>query len=256
MNNKKKEVKKVEYKLLSKENREDKCNLCGDLVYEMAFVKTKDKQYFYTCYDCIGEGTSRRAKHQVEILEIDESRMAREEVMEILLSLAEEDEDIFKDLKLTVVKSFKDEILEGVINEKLENYIRFNGNDIGDVLKIRSFAIEANKKDGIKYRQLVDLYKHSRIKKLTMKNKNELRILMSDRDIQLLDDDYKLVWDHILDIRLETQRDSSIRRYDNLDEIKEIIEFLDKKKYMTENQLKRMKSFYYEMLRRNKKKVS
>lgn len=245
----------MNYKILSKENRESHCKLCDDLVYEMAFVKTENKEYIYTCYDCVGEGNSRRLKTPVDILEIDESRMAREEIMEILLSLAEEDEKIFKDLKLTVVKSFKDEILDGVINDKLEKYIRFNGNDISEVIKIRTFAIEANKREGSKYSRLVELYKLSRIKKLTNKNKNELRLLLCDKEIQSLDLDYKLVWDNLTDIHLEIEKDSSVKRYDNLEEIKDILNFLNKKNYMTENQLKRMKSFYYEMMRRNKKKA-
>lgn len=241
------------YRILSKERREGNCSVCGDYVYEMAFVKDENKKYRYICYDCLSIGESKRKKDKIEILKIDEKRLAREEVVRFLLHLAEEDEKLFEDQRLTVVKTFKDEIIEGIINEKLEKYIRFNGNDINEVMKLRNFAVEAIKREGKKFRELVDLYKQSRIRKLTSDQRNRIKILLTDKDIQCLFEDYKIVWDHLVDIKKEVEKPSSLRRYDNLREIKEVLRFLDRKGYMTEKQLKRLRSFYYEMMRRNKK---
>lgn len=254
------------YKILSKEIREGNCSLCEDKVYEMLFIKSEDKKYMYTCYDCLGEGSSRRYKEKPVIEAVDEVRIAREEIVDILLNLAEEDESIFNDPRLSVVNLFKDEIVEGKLNVRLEKYIKFNGNDITEVLRLRHFAIEANKyllsNKSIKsselilkkYGDLVNLYKSSRIRKLSSTDISKIRLFMTDRDIQELNSDYNLVWKNLDEIRLEVNRDSSLKRYDNLSEIREVLDFYDKKVYLTEYQLKRLKSFYYEMERRNRGK--
>lgn len=219
----------------------------------MLFVRDEHKDYYYTCLDCLNRGSSRKNKPVYEVLLIDESRLAREEVVNILIDLAEEDEQIFKDPRLDVVKTFKDEILEGKISKKLEKYIKFNGNDIRDVLKIRSYAMEAVYQNGDSFADLVSIYKQSRIRKLNKEDKEKLNLLLCRREIQELNIDNKKVYEHLEMIKTEVYRDTNKKRYDNLDDIAKILEILDTDGFLTEGQLTRLRAFYYEMLRRNKK---
>lgn len=239
-------------RVLSKERREGECPICGDYVYDMAFVKTDNNEYGYVCLDCCGAGVSRREKAPYNIIEVDEARLAREEVMSILLDFAQEDEVIFRDSRLTVVEAFRDEILENRMGTRLENYIRFNGNEIHEVLRLRKFALEAVKYSGEVFRELVDLYKSARIMKLTNEQKNRIKLLLTLREVQRLDEDYRMVWDKLVDIRMEAQRHERTRRYDNIQEIIHVLSFLDRKDFLTERQLKVLRSFYFEMKRRNK----
>lgn len=242
----------MEYKILSKENKEGNCEICNNKVYEMLFVKTNLKQYIYTCLECLGEGESKKEKIELKVEYIDEEKIAREKILEELVSLAEEDELVFDNPKLNVIHKFKDEIIDGVIDVRLEKYIKFNGNDIKEVLKLRDFAIEANGKEGTKFKKLVNLYINSRVKKLTNKDRNNIKILMTDRDVQELLEDYRIVWEKLPLIQAEIERSSSFKKYDNINEMIDIMEFYRLKSYMTQNQLRRLRSFYYEMRRRNK----
>lgn len=243
----------IDQVVLSKENREGTCACCGDNVRGMAFVK-RDDDYFYTCLECSNVGESRREAPVRYFMEVDEERMMREEIVSFLLMLAEEDDMIFKDPRLSVIKSFKDEIVDGSVTDKMDRYLRFNGNDISDVLKLRRFAVSAVRMSGEPYTEIVKLYISSRVRRLTDGQMNRINLLLSDKRVQCLDEDYKEVWKNIDTIREEADRETSTRRYDNIAEIRDVLTFLDEKGFLTENQLSRVQSFYFEMLRRAKKK--
>lgn len=243
----------VDQVVLSKENREGTCTCCGDSVRGMAFVK-KAGNYFYTCLDCSNVGESRREEPIRYFKEVDEERMMREEIVSFLLMLAEEDDLIFKDSRLSVIKAFKDEIVDGEVTDKMDRYLRFNGNDITDVLKLRRFAVAAVRMSGEPFTELVKLYISSRVRRLTEAQMNKINLLLSDKRIQCLDEDYREVWKNIEVIREEANRETSTRRYDNINEVRDVLSFLDEKEFLTENQVSRLQSFYFEMLRRAKKK--
>ena len=239
-------------RVMSKERKEGTCPVCGDRVYDMAFIKTIRGDYGYVCLDCCGSGKSRRRKKAYNVIEIDEARLAREEVLSILIDYAREDEVVFRDSRLNVVEYFRNEILENKMNPRLESYIKFNGNAIHEVLRLRKFALEAVNYPGELYGELVELYKSSRIMKLSTEQKNRVKVLLTLKDVQVLDEDYRTVWERMVDIRSEVDRYVGTKRYDNIDEIVGILKFLDKKSFLTERQLKVLRSFYYEMRRRNK----
>lgn len=240
--------------ILSRENRTGECSCCGDVVSGMAFVRRKDKSYYYACYDCMDIGHSIRGMSDHYYAEVDEDRMLREEIVSFLTVLAEEDEVIFKDHRLSVIHAFKDEVVDGVVTDKMDRYLRFNGNDITEVLKIRRFAVECVRLKGEPYTDIVRLYISSRVRKLSEEQVNKIHLLLSDKRIQCLDADNKLVWDNIEDAREEAFRESSVSRYEGIDDIRDIFKFYDAKDFLTENQLARLKSFYFEMLRRSKKR--
>lgn len=239
-------------KILSEERKIGVCNLCKDEVSGLAFVRGQNKNYFYACFDCLKIGSSKRLPKKYDIVEIDELKEARVELLGILINIAEEDEIIFDDRRLSVVKEFKDEIEDGIMTSRLENYIRFNGNDIGDVLNLRTYALEAVRKEGSKYGKLVELYKKSRLEKWSDDDKNSLKILLSDKEIQILEVEYLEVWGNYADLKEEVFKEYNRKKYENLKEIENIIIFHDSKGYLTENQLKRLTSFYNEMKRRSK----
>lgn len=239
-------------RVLSREIRKGTCEKCEDLVYDMVFVKDDEKKYYYMCLDCAGEGTSKREKGHLDILEIDEDRLAREEVLNILLEIAEADEEIFKDPRLTVVNSFKEEIVEGVVSKKLERYIKFNDNNINFVLNLRSIALEAKKYRGKKFNEVVKLYISSRIRKLTKDQVNRVKVLLTDKEVQMLNDDYKLVWENIYIIKEELIDVFNRKRYDNAEEILGVLDFGERKGFYTDFHMRKLKAFYYEMVRRNR----
>lgn len=241
-------------KVISQENRVGKCKLCKEDVRDMLLIKGQDKHYFYACLDCLGKGESRKFPVSYEVEEVDEDRLARENALKILIGLAEEDELKFNDRRLSVVKSFESEIVDGNLSSRLEDYLNFNGNKLNEVLKVRNYALNAlrNTKNE-KNVELIELYKKARIEKWTIKERNRLKILLSDMDIQVLDKDNTEVLGSIKLMEKEASKDSSKKKYDNLEDIQKILDFYNEKAYLTENQLKRLKGFYNEMLRRNNK---
>ena len=174
--------------------------------------------------------------------------------MDILLAIAEEDEFVFNDRRLSVVKDFKHEIESGVMSSRLENYIKFNGNNIGEVLNLRSYALEAEilKSSNEKYVELVNLYKKSRISLWNESDKNSIRLLLSDKDIQQLDNNAFGLWNNLKDIKIELLKDYNKKKFDNLKEIESIFNFYESKGYLTASQYNRLSSFYCEMKRRNR----
>lgn len=243
-------------KIVSQENRVGECNICKNTIRDMLLVKGQDRHYFYACLDCFGKGSSRKLPLNYSIDSVDEEKLAREKALNILLELAEEDERVFNDRRLSVVKSFEEEIVEGSISKRLESYLNFNDNNLTEVLKVRNYALKAiGKEYNSKCNELVQLYTKSRIEKWTSDERNRLKILMSDKVIQNLDSDNEEVWLSIEFMEKEVLKESSIKKYDNLEDIKRILEFYREKDYLTESQLKRLKGFYNEMNRRKNKLI-
>lgn len=241
-------------KILSEERKIGLCKICKDEVHGLAFVRSDNKTYFYACYDCLNIGSSIRLPVVYPVDNLDETKEARVELLDILLAIAEEDEFVFNDRRLSVVKDFKFEIESGVMSSRLENYIKFNGNNIGEVLNLRSYALEAEilKSSNEKYVELVDLYKKSRIRLWDDSDKNSIRLLLSDKDIQLLDSNSFGLWNNLNDIKSEFLKDYTKKKFDNLKEIESIFNFYETKGYLTASQYSRLSSFYSEMKRRNR----
>lgn len=239
-------------KVVSQENRVGKCIICKNEVRDMMLMRGEDKRYFYACLDCLGRGNSRKVPSVYSVEAVDEERLAREKALGILITLAEEDEDKFNDMRLSVVKSFESEIAKGELSSRLESYLNFNGNNLTEVLKVRAYALNAlSNSDLPKNKELIELYKKSRIEKWSFVEQNRLKLLLSDWDVQILDDINKDVLNSMDQMLVEVSKDASRKRYDNLEDVKKILTFYEDKLYLTESQLKRLKGFYNEMSRRN-----
>lgn len=235
-------------KVIAKEKKSGTCAICKEEVYLMAFVR-KEANYFYTCLDCLNKGKSKRETFKYTVEVVDEVKLAREELVSILITLAEEDELLFKDARLSIIHTFKEDIIEGNISERLDNYVQFNGNNIREVLKIRNYALKCINKEGQKYKDLIHLYIQSRIRKWTVEDRNNISILLCDEEIQRLNEN---LFEHISEIENELNKDYSHKKYENRDSIQQILEFYNEKGYITSGQLQRLHNFHNEMLRRRK----
>ena len=241
--------------IISKDRKKGTCTECETYVRDMLFIKDEENRFRYICYDCGGRADliphNRKdlLTYKVEI--IDEERLAREELVTVLIDLADEDEQLLNDPRLNIIHTFKDEILDGIITPQLENYVKFCGNDIRDVLRIRNYALSAVGLEDTKYKELVFLYTCSRIRKLSEKELNRIELLLCDRDIQELDLDNRKVYSQLPQIKKEVDRHNS-KRYEHIDDIKKLLEVYDVNGFLTEQQLQRLKTFYFEMLRRKK----
>lgn len=240
--------------ILSKDRIKGICTDCKDYVHDMLFIKDDAGKFRYICYECSDRPDlieNKRTSNTYTIELIDEERLAREELVTVLIDLAEEDEQLLNDPRLNIIHTFKDEILDGIITPQLENYVKFCGNDIRDVLRIRNYALSAVGLAEQKYKELVYLYTCSRIRKLSESDLNRIELLLCDRDIQELDLDNRKVYSQLTQIRKEVARHSS-RRYEHIDDIKKLLTLYDQKGFLTEHQLQRLKTFYFEMMRRKK----
>lgn len=231
------------------------CKSCGGEFYGLIFLKMTDGTYEYRCDKCSGVesklGFSRKGDREIEIVEIDVEREDRARLVDFLIAIEREDRSIFKCDLIDRIEENKDAIIEDKIDLDLINYVKMHGNDLRYVMRIRELAMDAERRKSREVLsfaeqwvldEIIDFYKSLRLGKVVDFS------IMDRREIQELDKEFKEVFANMDMLRKELSTERGRRLYKDSEELLDILA----KEEFTDMDMLKLKSFYGEVIRRNK----